>query len=126
MLNVVYLNSSYIFTPLHLHIFHFKHTIKPVMSTISFFFTTITENQAGKYQTCWNCCTRTPTILDKLGAICPHCGCQTLFNKSQEPKEGNNKAKVVLAWLVDSESRLLVLMTNTDRFFVDLNHFTFS
>lgn len=30
---------------------------------------------------------------------------------------------MVLAWLVD---RLLVLMTNADRFFVDLNHFTFS
>lgn len=69
-------------------------------------------------------CTRTLTILAELGVICPHSGCQTLFNKSQEPKEVNNKAKVVSAWRVERERRLLVLISGSDRLFVDVCHFT--
>lgn len=69
-------------------------------------------------------CTRTLSILAELGVICPHGGCQTLFNKSQEPKKVNNKAKAVSAWRVDRERRLLVLMTSSDRLFVDVGHFT--
>lgn len=71
-------------------------------------------------------CGRTLTILAELGVICPHSGCQTLFNKSQEPKEVNNKAKVVSAWRVDGERRLLVLMSSSDRLFVDVGHFILS
>lgn len=39
--------------------------------------------------------TRTLSLLNELGVICRRSGCQTLFNKSQEPREGDNKARVV-------------------------------
>lgn len=69
-------------------------------------------------------CTRTLTILAELGVIFSHSGCQALLNKSEEPKEVNNKAKAVSAWRVDGERRLLGLMTISDRLFVDVSHFT--
>lgn len=102
---------------------HSKNSVITKIRSGSLFFFPVTVSEAGP-STAELLCTRTLTILAELGVIFSHSGCQALLNKSEEPKEVNNKAKAVSAWRVDGERRLLGLMTISDRLFADVSHFT--